>query len=344
MIERPDLKMRVQQIDIPGDGSDSSAPVFANATVPCSTASLGSEETLVPSTDFRARILDSLYDGVYFVNRQREITYWNEGAERLTGFTAREILGSQCSDNLLSHVDDAGCNLCTRRCPLVVSMEEDRPLAHQLHLLHKEGYRIPVSVRTAPLKNDKGQIIGAVEIFSDSTSLKQLQKRVGELEAVAYRDSLTGLPNRRYTNLKIQQTIQEVAEFNRSFGLVVIDVDRFKDVNDLWGHDAGDAVLQAVSNTISHHLRGGDLIGRWGGDEFVAIVADVTPSSLKVTAERWRHLIANSQIRSSRGGIAVTASLGATLLTVGDTPESAIQRADELMYWSKQGRNHVTLG
>jgi diguanylate cyclase (GGDEF)-like protein len=194
------------------------------------------------------------------------------------------------------------------------------------------------------MKDEQGQIIGAVEIFSDSTNLNQLQKRVGELEAVAYRDSLTGLPNRRYTNLKIQQTIQEMVEFNRSFGLIVIDVDRFKEVNDLWGHDAGDAVLQTVSETISQNLRRGDLIGRWGGDEFVAIVADVTPSILRSTAERWRKLIVNSQIRSSKGGIAVTASLGATLLTVGDTPESAIQRADTLMYWSKRERNRVTLG
>lgn len=302
------------------------------------------QEEASQSAAFRARVLDSLYDGVYFVDRDRKITYWNRGAERLTGFTAEEVVGSHCFDDILAHVDDAGCELCTHRCPIMSAMEEDHDCEHQIYLRHKQGHRVPVSVRAAPLRDEKGQVIGAVEIFSDSSGLKTFERRIGELESIAFRDPLTGLPNRRYTSLKIQQALQEVEQFGRAFGLVFLDIDRFKEVNDDSGHAAGDAILRMVADTLSHNLRPSDVVGRWGGDEFVAIVADVTPSSLRAAAERWRKLIASSSTCPSGARIRATVSIGATLFTIQDKPDEAIDRADRLMYRSKSRRNHTTLG
>lgn len=113
---------------------------------------------------FRARLLDSLYDGVYFVDSERRITYWNQGAERLTGFTAKEAVGTHCHDNMLAHVDADGCRLCMDRCPLVTAMQEDRCHEASVYLRHKQGHRVPVSVRVVPIKDAHEQIIGAVEV------------------------------------------------------------------------------------------------------------------------------------------------------------------------------------
>lgn len=314
----------------------------ARCAAPSAPASAPNGATPHPDS-LRAQILDSLYDGVYFVDRDRRITYWNSGAERLTGFTAGEVVGTNCADNILAHVDDEGRELCTHYCPLVTAIQQAQPSEHHFYLRHKEGHRVPISVRTAPVTDELGHIIGAVEIFSDSSGLKTLERRVGELESLAYRDSLTGLPNRRYTALRVQQAIEETRQFGRSFGLVFLDVDRFKQVNDALGHSGGDAVLCMIASTLSHNLRPADLVGRWSGDEFIALVADTTPSALKVAADRWRRLVASSSLRFAETRTQVTVSVGATLLTPQDTPDLALDRADRLMFRSKIYRNRTTL-
>lgn len=321
-------------------------PSHDSSSLSGESENLGSSPQVTSSLSaaFRARILDSLYDGVYFVDLDRRITYWNSGAERLTGFAANEVVGSYCFDNILAHVDDAGCELCKEACPLMAAMEQDRNIEHRVYLRHKEGHRIPISVRTAPLKDEQGRVIGAVEVFSDSTGLKTLERRIGELETIAFRDPLTGLPNRRYSALKVQQAIRETKQFGRSYGLVFLDVDNFKEANDTSMHGGGDAILRMIADTLSHNLRPSDVAGRWGGDEFMAIVADVNPRSLTAIAERWRQLIASSSIYLNGVRVHVTVSIGATLLMTQDTSDLAIHRADQLMYRSKQSRNQTTLG
>jgi diguanylate cyclase (GGDEF)-like protein len=136
-----------------------------------------------------------------------------------------------------------------------------------------------------------------------------------------------------------------VEQFDRKIGLLMVDVDHFKRVNDEHGHDIGDEALKAVCRTLSHSLRSGDVLGRWGGEEFLIIVAGITPARLRAFAERRRMLIAESAIPLPTGQLRVTISLGATLMQRGDSDQSAIKRADQLMYQSKMdGRNRVTLG
>jgi diguanylate cyclase (GGDEF)-like protein len=129
------------------------------------------------------------------------------------------------------------------------------------------------------------------------------------------------------------------------FGLLFMDIDRFKDVNDTYGHDAGDQVLKTVALTISFISRPYDLFGRWGGEEFVGIVRNVDSESLRKIGNRFRALIEHTIIHLPKRSISVTVSIGATMAVPGDTMDSLVRRADELMYRSKEnGRNLVTLG
>ncbi len=296
----------------------------------------------VPS--FHEKLLDSLYDAVYFVDRERRITYWNKGAEYLTGYPAIEVVGRYCFDNLLMHMSEDGCMLCLNGCPLSKTIADGQRREAEVYFRHKLGHRVPVSVRVAPIFDDAGCIIGAVEVFNDVSAKKNIERRVGELENLAYLDALTGVPNRRYIELKVKQAIQEVEQFRRNVGLVMVDIDRFKQVNDQYGHETGDSALKAVCNTLTHSLRSGDTVGRWGGEEFLVITADVNCATLAVFAERCRMLIDESAILVNDGYIQITVSLGATLVNPDDSEQSAIKRADELMYKSKvAGRNRVTL-
>jgi diguanylate cyclase (GGDEF)-like protein/PAS domain S-box-containing protein len=282
---------------------------------------------------------------VYFVDKERCIQYWNQGAEHLTGYAASEVVGRHCFDNFLMHVDEKGCALCLKGCPLAITMVDGKRREVEIYLRHKLGHRVPVVARVAPITDSAGNIVGAVEVFSDVTAKKNIERRVGELENLAFRDALTGVPNRRYMELKIRQAIQEVEEFGRNIGLLMIDVDHFKDVNDNYGHEIGDEALRAMCNTLTSNLRLGDTIGRWGGEEFLIINTDLTLSALGSFAERCRMLIAESAIPVGNERLHLSASLGATLIKAGDSEQSAIKRADELMYASKSsGRNRVTLG
>lgn len=291
------------------------------------------------------KLLNSLHDGVYFVDKDRKILYWNQGAEHLTGYSASEVVGKYCYDNILSHVNEKGCELCLNGCPLAATIGDGERRENEIYFRHKLGHRVPVSVRASPVVDAHGEVVGAVEVFSDATAKKSIERRVGELENLAFLDALTGTPNRRYAELKVSQSIQEVALFGRSVGLLMLDVDRFKLVNDHHGHDAGDEALRAVCKTISHHLRSGDTLGRWGGDELLVIVTDITESGLSAFADRCRMLIAESAVPVQDEHLRVTVSVGATVIRPDDTEQTAIKRADELMYQSKTtGRNKVSVG
>jgi PAS domain S-box-containing protein len=113
---------------------------------------------------FYKSILDNMYDGVYFIDLDRRITYWNKGAERITGYGSGEVLGTRCSDNVLMHVDEEGNPLCsTDTCPAVGSMQAAEDCEAEVYLHHKGGHRVPIITRISPLI-DNGDVRGAVEV------------------------------------------------------------------------------------------------------------------------------------------------------------------------------------
>ncbi len=169
-------------------------------------------------SSFHEKLLDSLYDGVYFVDRERKITYWNHGAEQLTGYPRDEAVGRHCFDNFLVHVDGEGCALCFGGCPLAATIADGQRREAEIYLRHKLGHRLPVSVRATPIRDSAGNIVGAVEVFNDISAKKTVERRASELERLAFRDVLTGLPNRRYIELKVEQAIRQYRSSGRGCG------------------------------------------------------------------------------------------------------------------------------
>jgi diguanylate cyclase (GGDEF)-like protein/PAS domain S-box-containing protein len=293
---------------------------------------------------FYREILDHLYDGVYFVDADRTITYWNKGAERITGHDSQAVMGQRCADGVLQHVDEEGRRLCGRRCPLLRTMHDGTPREDHIFLHHADGHRIPVLVRAAPMYDGQGRIVGAVETFSDNTSLVNALKRIHELDDAACRDPLTNVGNRRFADLKLESSLGEFRGHGLHHGVLFVDIDRFKRVNDAFGHVAGDRVLTAVGRTMQANLRTTDFVARWGGEEFVAIVFNVDQARLAALAENIRVLVARSSVVADEAEINVTVSIGATLMRREDDRESLIARADALMYRSKtDGRNRVSI-
>jgi diguanylate cyclase (GGDEF)-like protein/PAS domain S-box-containing protein len=289
-------------------------------------------------------ILDNLHDGAYFVDRDRRITFWNRAAERLTGYTASEVLGSSCSDNILIHVDVHGNNLCKGLCPVAETIADGELRSAEVFMHHKDGHRVPVNVRVAPIRDANCRIIGAVELFTDSSAKIATLELLQELQELALVDPVTGVANRRLLEDYVTGRLGELSRYTWPFGVLFIDVDRFKQINDTHGHEIGDRVLKMVADTLSGNARPFDLIGRWGGDEFVALIINVDREQLTAVAEKFRMLVEHSGVPGDDGPVSTTVSVGGTTADAGDTLDSLMMRADELMYQSKSvGGNCVSV-
>lgn len=297
------------------------------------------------SSDSFSYVVDNLYDGLYVVDNDRIITYWNKAAERISGFSAEEVVGKKCSDNILTHVDAKGESLCLGNCLLAKGIQDGAPREAEIYMHHKDGHRVPVACRFGVMRDEDGKIIGGVELFTDITGREARELRIKELEKMAMLDRLTQLPNRNFIEKEIERRFEDLRLHSIPFGVLFMDIDHFKKFNDTYGHDVGDLVLKFVARTMTGSTRASDVFGRWGGEEFIGILLNITRDDLEILGNRVRFLIEDSYIIYEDERLNVTISLGATLGRTDDTIDSVLKRADELLYQSKSdGRNRVTTG
>lgn len=293
--------------------------------------------------DFYKSVLNGVHEGVYFVDENRKITFWNKGAENITGYAAEEIMGKHCYDNILDHVNSQGHHLCSNGCPLQGTIHDGKEREIDVYLRHKNGYRVPVRVYSIPII-DNGKTIGAVETFIDKSSKNIIIESDSDLIRQAYMDQLTELPNRRYFEKKYKEAISHFTDLNLKFGVVYFDIDHFRNFNNTYGHDVGDLVLQMVAKVFTNSIRNKDIICRYGGEEFVGVFCNANDSMIYNVADRIRILIENSILTNNEEDLHVTISAGATLIKKDDTIDTVLKRADEALYEAKEtGRNKTVV-
>lgn len=289
-------------------------------------------------------LLSYLFEGVYVVDQHRKIVFWNSGSERITGYKASEVVNKNCYSNILKHVDKNGKELCFGGCPLHETLKTGKILENDVFLHHKDGHRIPVTVKTLPLKDDNDNIIAAIEVFTDSRYNKEHYTENRDLKELLSFDQLTKIPNRRYIEFILDNLVKENKKFETTFGAMFIDIDDFKLINDEFGHGVGDDVLKLVSNTLNANIRGDDHIGRWGGEEFLGVFKLQGKAELMLIAEKLRMLVEKSYIKVEGKEISVTISIGATMFIKNENIDNTISRADKAMYDSKAtGKNKTTI-
>jgi len=289
-------------------------------------------------------VLDNLYDGVYVLDKERKIIFWNKAAEKITGYSEEEVLGALCSKNIFSNAAAGNNQACFGLYPVIRALEDGKTHEEELYLNHKDGRRVPVYSRAVPIKNEKEEITGAMEVFIDKSIQMSTLFKIAELEALTLIDPLTHVGNRKYTENIIAARLNELERYKWPFGILFIDLDDFKKINDLYTHDVGDKMLQMVTKIMLSNCRLSDFIGRWGGDEFVAVIVNVDKTKLKLIANRFRLLIERLRLKVGDKDVSITASMGATIAKIGDAKEEPIRRADTIMYKSKlAGKNIVTV-
>ena len=287
-------------------------------------------------------IINNMHDGAYFVDNERTIQFWNKAAEEITGYAAEEIVGKQCQNSNLNHIDGEGRPLCVVGCPLFSTIIDGEQRRANVYVRHKDGYRVPIMVNIFPI-HDGTDIIGAVEVFTRNSPKVYEDNLIENLAGIAMHDALTNLPNRRYLESFLSFKLDEYTRFGRPFALLFADIDNFGKFNNVYGHDAGDAVLCNISTSLKNTMRSTDLVGRWGGEEFIGIYTISKDSEAVIVAEKFRQLVNNTEFSNNGEALCVSVSVGVTIVCKSDTMQSIVERADHLMYESKQnGKNRVT--
>lgn len=186
-------------------------------------------------------------------------------------------------------------------------------------------------------------LLGSTYVMLNNLGEKIETAQSALLEA-SIRDDLTGLHNRRFLMSRLHEEFERARRLGTSLGLLMMDLDHFKEVNDKHGHPAGDEVLRSVAQTLSGILREYDIAGRYGGEEFAVVSVETGTADLVRLAERIRDRISRLEVHGRVTGVRVTISIGAASLNHDDTPESLLKRSDNALYQAKkEGRNRTVL-
>lgn len=291
------------------------------------------------------QIADSLFEGVVVVDAKGQITSWNKGAERITGHPSSKMMGAPYQSCPAKHLAANGRELPAETISLLLTLKDGQPREALAYLSHSEGYRVSVIERAIPIKDERGKVTGGMAVFSNNKSVIASFQLNQKTEETVLFDPLTGIGNRPHIEMKIRSAIERFEQTQIPFGVLFIDIDHFKDFNDRHGHLMGDKILRVVANTLRQNLRVTDSCGRWGGEEFLALVLDINADGLTMVADKLRVLASQACIEEDGKKLSVTISIGATVVNENDTLQTLLQRADELLYKSKQkGRNCVTVG
>lgn len=283
--------------------------------------------------------LDHVNDGVYIVDTHRIIQYWNAAATIITGHDRESVLGRSCSDHILNHVDATGKELCRDGCPLLHVINEGHEAELNLFLHHKDGHRIPITVSAFPLKDADGHIYGAIEVFNLACGEDGQECEAPHLGFE--KDELTGAWTRKRLTVSIATRFDYLKVRGKSFGILFIDIDKFKHINDTYGHVVGDNILAMTSKTLMANVRAHDEVYRYGGEEFVVIVDGIrTENDLLRVAEKLRCMVQSCFILYKDERIGITISTGGVIARPDDNADALIAEADKLMYEAKRaGRN-----
>lgn len=282
---------------------------------------------MIEDQEFYWKLLDTLKDGVYFADTKRKVTYWNKAAEEITGYKGAEVLGKFCGDNILIHIDDKGNNLCRGTCPLADVLKNGNPTEADIYLHHKDGHRVPVHVRVNPVKNKEGDIIGAVEVFSDRMQKDIVVQRMRELKKMDLLDSLTGLPNRRFLEMNLDTRLAELHRYNLPFGVLYFHIETRENKEASAGKKALDNVTKIISKSFINTCNLFDVIGRWDETEFIGIFGNVDQKKLKSLEKFFRVILKKTDFSTT--GLTPGLAAGAALAGSGDEALRIIEKAKE---------------
>lgn len=271
---------------------------------------------------------------VVITDSESKIIYVNPAFTRITGYESEEVMGK--NPRFLQGAETSQAT----RMAMRESLAAGRPVRAEILNHHKSGRPYWLDLSIVPVRDDQGEITHFVSSQMDITERKKAEQSIARM---AMEDHLTGLANRRAAEDRLELEWNRARRDRGTFALAIVDIDRFKLVNDQYGHHIGDEVLKHVANLMASNLRGGDWVARWGGEEFILCFHDMDRRSALTAAERLRKHIKHKPVALAQGELPVTVSMGVALYGAefGDI-DAMLAQADALLYEAKaSGRDRV---
>jgi diguanylate cyclase (GGDEF)-like protein len=299
-------------------------------------------------------VIERINVGIFVLDRDLRVVLWNRFLAAHSGRAPAEVIGRGLFD-CFPELPRAWLERKIRgvfllknfaftswqQRPYVLKLPHHRPVAGGVDFMQQDCTFLP-------LRGPDGEADFVCVVVNDATDTCISQRRLAEalarLEEQSERDGLTGVYNRRKLERRLAVEFQRVERYGGALSYLIFDLDHFKRVNDTYGHLAGDEVIRHAARTAVGVLRATDFVGRYGGEEFVALLPGVAIDGARVAAERLREAVARAPVAFEGDAIAATVSIGAAEYRPGlDRPEVLMRRADIALYASKAaGRNRVT--
>jgi len=290
---------------------------------------------------FEDKLIDSMHDGVLFVDAQAKIFLWSKGAQRLTGVSSDAAVGRKFAPGLLDMRNHAGRHVRDAACPVARSLSTSAQLRQRMQIMGWQGQHVAIDLHVIPVHDQKGLVLGGTVLLHDAQPEASLEEKCEALHAEVTKDPMTKVANRAEFDRMQALFIEAHNQAGLPCSLIMADIDHFKSINDTYGHQAGDSAIIGVANLMNSLCRTGDLVARYGGEEFAVLCADCGNADAVKRAEQIRRKLSETT-HNFLGNKQITASFGVTELQSGDTPETMLRRADRALLMAKeQGRNQV---
>ena len=283
------------------------------------------EKALLDSEAYLKTLMASIQAGVMVIDVEKHrIVDINEAAAKLIGTPKEKIIGKECHEYI--------CPAERGKCP-ILDLKQTIDNAER-SLINARCEKIPILKTAVPITIRKRKYL--LESFIDISDRKRMEE---ELKRLAITDSLTQAYNRAKFQEVIKREMERTKRHGSPLSIAMFDIDRFKEVNDTYGHNTGDYVLKTLTQIAKMNMRDIDYLIRWGGEEFIVIALDTDLRGVEVLSEKIRKAIENYEFENVKH---ITVSFGVTQFKQDDTEDSFIKRVDDALYQAKEkGRNRV---
>jgi diguanylate cyclase (GGDEF)-like protein/PAS domain S-box-containing protein len=289
-------------------------------------------------------VLDTLQTGVYIVDRNRRIRFWNEGAEQITGYLRQDVVGRFLREHFFASADSTKDIDSDSEDPINLAFRDGKPSIMDVSILHKDGYRIPIVLRTHPIRSARGEVVGAAESFEKNRSASEWSRRQSGIVDLSCLDGITGLASRSSMETRLSECLTTFEEHNIPFSILLVQVDQLEQFRSSRGPGVVPTILRIVAQSLENCVRPTDTVGCWDHNQFIAILVECRQSEVLLVGERVRKMISRAEIEWWGDTFTITSPVGGAGCRPGDEIETIIARAAASLKESiAQGGNCVTV-
>jgi len=289
-------------------------------------------------------VLDGLQTGVYIVDRNRRIRFWNEGAENITGYLRQDVVGRFLRDHLLTTSDEMKDHDSDPDDPINLVFRDGKATTMDASILHKAGYRVPIVLRTLPIRNSRGAVVGAAESFEKNRSASEWTRRQAGFADFGCLDGVAGVAAQSFMETQLRENLTTFAEHDVPFGILLIQIDHLDQFRATRGPGVVSTILRVVAQSVENCVRPTDLVGCWGKNQFMAILLECRESEVALVGERIRKMTGQAEIEWWGDRFSVTSPVGGAGCRPGDEVEMLVARAAASLQESiVKGGNCVTV-